>query len=88
MILQHPFQTSARAGWSGPHIPIYHLDKPKNQPWPEIIQVLANVLGVLRKSKRAFERFVRRVRETLLFIDMDSFARGQTVSWTTNFLRM
>ncbi|KAL4998839.1 putative polyketide synthase [Aspergillus recurvatus] len=68
--------------------PIYHIDNPKGQPWPEMIEVLADALDVPRENIIPFDRWVRRVRESPLSIDTDNPA-GRLIDFLDHhFLRM
>ncbi|KAL4910879.1 hypothetical protein BDW74DRAFT_184520 [Aspergillus multicolor] len=68
--------------------PIYHIDNPKGQPWPEMIEVLADALDVPFQNIIPFDRWVRKVRELPLSIDTDNPA-GRLIGFLDHhFLRM
>ncbi|RDW93938.1 uncharacterized protein DSM5745_01260 [Aspergillus mulundensis] len=68
--------------------PTYHIDNPKGQPWPEMIEVLADALDVPRQNIIPFDRWVRKVRESPLSIDTDNPA-GRLIGFLDHhFLRM
>jgi hypothetical protein len=70
-----------------PH-PIYHIDNPVQQPWHEMIMILANALNVPTENILPFRDWVSKVRRSPLSIETDNPA-GRLIDFLDDhFLRM
>ncbi|KAI1454970.1 hypothetical protein F4805DRAFT_460210 [Annulohypoxylon moriforme] len=68
--------------------PIYHIDNPVGQPWPEMIEVLADALEVPRRNIVPFREWVKIVRRSPLSAETDNPAAKLINFLDDNFLRM
>ncbi|KAI0117598.1 hypothetical protein F4776DRAFT_673079 [Hypoxylon sp. NC0597] len=68
--------------------PIYHIDNPVGQPWPEMIEVLADALDIPQKNILPFQEWVKRVRRSPLAAETDNPAARLINFLDDNFLRM
>lgn len=72
---------------NSPH-PIYHIDNPVQQPWPEMIQTLAHALGVPSHNIVPFRDWVAKIRRSPLSVEKDNPA-GKLIDFLDDhFLRM
>ncbi|KAK4244508.1 hypothetical protein C7999DRAFT_35113 [Corynascus novoguineensis] len=52
--------------------PIYHIDNPVQQPWAEMVRMLADALDIPRSNIVPFDEWVRRVRRSPLAPETDN----------------
>jgi len=52
--------------------PIYHIDNPVQQPWTEMVRMLADALDIPRSNIVPFDEWVRRVRRSPLAPEIDN----------------
>ncbi|OAQ66822.1 hybrid PKS/NRPS enzyme [Pochonia chlamydosporia 170] len=70
-----------------PSYPIYHIENPARQPWPEMIKLLASELDVPSENIVPYDEWLERVRSCEAPMS-DNPAKQLMSFWETHFLRM
>ncbi|KAI0885860.1 uncharacterized protein GGS22DRAFT_200013 [Annulohypoxylon maeteangense] len=52
--------------------PVYHIDNPVNQPWEEMVGVLAEELGIPNENIMPFSEWIRKVRRSPLVMETEN----------------
>lgn len=71
-----------------PQYPVYHVDNPVRQPWPEMIAVLADELGIPATRVVPFAEWIRRVRAFPGAVEWDNPAAKLVDFLDDDFVRM
>lgn len=66
---------------------IYHIENPVRQPWPEMIQLLANELDIPRENIIPYNQWLNKI-ENCDASAADNPAKQLMTFWETHFLRM